>query len=83
MMFQQCPYDECDEKYEPFMFENLNEFWDDEWHEVIEHQNFFKPKGSEQKDENAKLETNLKTNQEGSGDCIHMKVPENSLNLTL
>ena len=38
MIFQHCPYDECDEKYESFVFEPSNESWDDAWHEVIDHQ---------------------------------------------
>ena len=49
MIFTHCPYDECDEKYESFMFENTNESWDDGWHEVFDHQKCANLKESEQK----------------------------------
>lgn len=56
MIFQHCPYDECDEKYEPFVFEPSNESWDDEWHEVIDHQKCFYPSTSENTEESIHLE---------------------------
>ena len=64
MIFTHCPYDECDEKYESFMFENTNESWNDDWHEVNDHQKCANLKVSEQNGGTVDLSMTCKTESE-------------------